>query len=148
MSIELKTLTSQDIEDFSDLIDLFENVFEMKDFTKPDNKYLQGILAKPGFFALIAKIGNKVVGGLTVYVLDQYYSKKPLAYIYDVAIATEHQRQGIGKALIKYLIDFCREKGFEEAYVQADRVDDHAIEFYRSTKISSEGEVVQFSYLF
>ena len=147
MSIELKTLTSQDIEDFSDLIDLFENVFEMKDFTKPDNKYLQGILAKPGFFALIAKIGNKVVGGLTVYVLDQYYSKKPLAYIYDVAIATEHQRQGIGKALIKHLVEFCKEKGFEEAYVQADRVDDHAIEFYRSTRISGEGDVVQFSYL-
>lgn len=146
MEIKIKILSNQDIEDFSELIDVFEAVFEMEDFVKPTDRYLQDILAKPNFFVLVAKAENEVLGGLTVYVLDQYYSPKPLAYIYDLAIAEAYQRKGIGKALMAYLSEYCKEKGFEEIFVQADRSDDYALDFYRHTKPSNEEDVVHFSY--
>lgn len=43
--------------------------------------------------------------------------------------------------------DYCRREGFEEIFVQADKVDDYAIDFYRSTNPTTEQQVVQFSYV-
>lgn len=146
MKIEIKILSDQDIDDFVELIRVFEDVFEMKDFIIPDSKYLRNILAKPNFLTLVAKDGGKVLGGLTVYIIDQYYSQKPLAYIYDLAVLKKYQRKGIGKTLIKYLTDYCKKNGFEEVFVQADRIDDYALAFYRSTNPTDEEDVAHFYY--
>jgi aminoglycoside 3-N-acetyltransferase I len=95
MEIEFKILSSEDIGDFIELIKLFGDVFEMGSLKIPDNKHLEDLLKKPDFFALIAKNNNKVVGGLTVYILQRYYSTRPVAYIYDVGVMPDHQRTGI-----------------------------------------------------
>jgi len=144
---EIKILSHNDINDFTQLIDVFEEVFEMKNFVKPGNKYLHKVLAKPGFLVLVAKANGKVLGGLTVYILDQYYSQKPLAYIYDLAVLKDFRRKGIGKMLIKRLTDYCKKNGFDEIFVQADRVDGYALDFYRLTNPTNEEDVVHFSYL-
>lgn len=146
MNIDIRILTPQDLDNFIELIRVFEDVFEMKNFTMPVNKHLQGILNKINFLALTVQVDKRIVGGLTVYILDQYYSEKPLAYIYDLAILTQYQRQGIGKKLIKYLTDYCKKNGFEEVFVQADKVDRNATDFYRSTNISDEEQLVHFYY--
>jgi aminoglycoside 3-N-acetyltransferase I len=146
MQTEIKILSHDDIREFTELIDVFECVFEMKNFSKPSNDYLHNILTKPNFFVLIAKANSKVVGGLTVYVLDQYYSKKPLAYIYDLAVLKDFQRQGIGRSLIKHLTEYCKKEGFDEVFVQADRIDDYALDFYRMTKPTNEEDVIHFYY--
>ena len=118
----------------------------MKNFVMPDHKYLTDLLKQENFLAVAAKKDHLVIGGLTIYVLQQYYSTKPLAYIYDLAVLTEYQRKGIGQKIINYVTDYCRDKGFEEVYVQADKVDAHAIDFYRKTNPTAEEAVVQFSY--
>jgi aminoglycoside 3-N-acetyltransferase I len=146
MSLEIKKLESHDVDDFTELVQVFAAVFAMENFTSPPKNHLQNLLNKADFLTFVAKTGDKVLGGLTVYVLDQYYSIQPLAYIYDLAILTEYQRQGIGKRLIAHLVEYCRQNGFEEAFVQADKVDDYAIEFYRSTNITNEEQVVHFYY--
>lgn len=146
METEIKILSHQDIDDFVALIAVFAEVFEMKNFVKPNIDYLKNILTKPNFITVVAKKGNSVVGGLTVYILDQYYANKPLAYIYDLAVLKQFQRHGIGKALIKYLTDHCKENDFEEVFVQADRIDSYALDFYRSTKPTNEEDVIHFYY--
>ena len=146
MKVEIKILSYQDVDDFVKLIDVFAEVFEMNNFIKPDIDYLKNFLAKPNFLILIARVNHKVVGGLTVYKIDQYYSKKSLAYIYDLAILKQYQRQGIGKALIEYLTDYCKENDFEEVFVQAERIDKYALNFYRSTDPTSEEDVIHFYY--
>lgn len=146
MKSEIQLLRSTDVKEFKTLISLFEEVFEMKNFVCPDEKYLSALLAKENFFAITAKIDGQVVGGLTFYVLDQYYSVKPLAYIFDLAVLTRYQRMGIGRSLIEFTNSYCKEKGFEEVFVQADKVDDYAIDFYRSTRPSNEEQVLHFYY--
>jgi aminoglycoside 3-N-acetyltransferase I len=146
METEIKILTHNDIRDFTELINVFEEVFEMKNFIKPDDHYLQTVLAKPDFLVLISKAGDKVLGGLTVYILYQYYSQKPLAYIYDLAVLKDFQRKGIGKMLIKHLKDYCKKNGFDEIFVQADRIDDYALDFYRLTRPTNEEDVIHFYY--
>lgn len=142
----IERLGKDDLSRFIELIRLFEVVFEMKDFKLPDSKHLLRLLHDDAFFVFVAIVGNRVVGGLTSYVLNQYYSEKPLAYIFDLAVETALQRQGIGKQLIVAANQFYKERGFEEVFVQADKIDEYAIDFYRSTKPTDEEQVVHFYY--
>src|SRR5690554_51064 len=143
---KMEILAVKNIDDFIELLMVYVKVFEMKNFKLPDTNYLKNLLAQDYFIAVVAKENNKIVGGLTIYVLQQYYSTQPLAYIYDLAVLTEYQRKGIGKKIMNFVTDYCRDKGFEEVYVQADKVDAHAIDFYRKTNPTAEEAVVQFSY--
>src|SRR5699024_9109035 len=100
--MEVQIAKTKDLQQLKALISVFENVFEMKNFEMPDETHLQKLLKEETFFAVTASVENKLVGGLTVYVLDQYYSKKPLAFIYDLAVLTEYQRKGIGRKLMEF----------------------------------------------
>lgn len=144
--VKINRLEETNLTEFVELIKLFEDVFEMIDFSIPDSKYLQSLLNRTNFDVFVALYDNKVVGGLTTYVLEQYYSEKPLAYIYDLAVDKNLQRHGIGKKLIEETNKFYKEKGFEEVFVQADKIDVYAIDFYRKTNPSEEEQVVHFYY--
>lgn len=145
MNLNIKKLTSLNLKDFVKLIKVFETVFEMEKFSMPDESHLQKLLERDDFLVFAAIKDNEVVGGLTAYTLHQYYSEQPLVYIYDLAVKTEFQRQGIGKKLIAGITDHCKKIGIEEIFVQADLVDKYAIDFYRSTGARHE-EVVHFYY--
>jgi aminoglycoside 3-N-acetyltransferase I len=103
-------------------------------------------LKKDHFIVLTAKVRGRVIGGMTGYILDQYYDTKPLAYIYDLAILVEFQRKGIGRQLIEFFNSYCKNIGIAEVFVQADKADDYAIDFYHSTRPTHEIQVVHFNY--
>lgn len=145
MDLKIEKLDHNDIEKFTALIKLFEDVFEMDNFLIPNDVHLQKLLKKEDFFVFVALLDERVVGGLTSYILHQYYSTRPLVYIFDLAVATEYQWKGIGKNLIATNNDYCRSIGAEVAMVQADVADDYAIKFYRSTGGKPE-EVIHFDY--
>ncbi len=143
--ISIQKLTTGDLPLFLELIRLFEVVFEMKDFVMPPEAHLQQLLNREDFFVFVALADGKVAGGLTAYTLIQYYSIKPLVYIYDLAVANERQRRGIGRRLVHGLNEYCRRNGVEEVFVQADEVEDHAVAFYHATGGTAE-KVVHFYY--
>ena len=145
MDLTIERLSHNDIEKFTALIKVFEDVFEMKNFTIPNKLHLQHLLEKEDFFVFVALLDGKVVGGLTSYILHQYYSAKPLVYIFDLAVTTKYQWKGIGKSLIANNNDYCKSIGAEVVMVQADVADDYAIRFYRSTGGKPE-EVIHFDY--
>ncbi|MES2617390.1 MAG: GNAT family N-acetyltransferase [Bacteroidota bacterium] len=146
MNIQIKKLNKDDLFEFVQLIKVFEEVFEMQSFEIPINNHLQNLLNKQDFFVFVAIIDTQVIGGLTAYTLEQYYSSKPLAYVYDLAVNKKLQRQGIGKLLMEAICNYCNENGFEEVFVQADRVDDYALAFYRKTMPTAEEDVSHFYY--
>lgn len=146
MDINIRRLDHHDIDTFISLIRLFEDVFEMKNFKMPDESYLRQLLDRDDFFAFVAMAGNKVAGGLTSYIMHQYYAAAPLVYIFDLAVKTELQRQGIGSMLIAANNSYSKTIGAEAVMVQADKADDYAIEFYHSTGAAAE-EVIHFEYV-
>lgn len=115
----------------------------MKNFRMPDENYLESLLDKNDFFVFVAVADNRVVGGLTSYIMQQYYSESPLVYIYDLAVKRKFQRQGIGKMLIAGNNDYCKSINVETVMVEADIIDDHAIKFYNSTGARGE-KVIHF----
>jgi aminoglycoside 3-N-acetyltransferase I len=146
MEITIKRLGATDLDDFLDLLGVFEDVFEWENFTVPETEHLQKLLNSANFLAFVAISDQKVTGGLTAYVLDRYDTVKPSAYIYDLAVIPDHQRHGIGKTLIAALNGYCEQNGFSEAFVQADSEDIHAVNFYRTTPISHELKAIHFTY--
>jgi len=145
MEISIQQLLPHDISVFAGLLRVFEDVFEMKDFSLPDDAWLSTLLHQKEFTVFVAKDGDTVIGGLTAYVLKSYYAESSEVYLYDLAVATSFQRKGIGRELLLALTGFCRQNNFREFFVQASEGDTHALEFYRSTGGIPE-KVVHFNY--
>ncbi|MDN3689109.1 GNAT family N-acetyltransferase [Cyclobacterium jeungdonense] len=144
--MEIRQLAKNEAGLFQELIDLFGTEFEMDPFPSPDIAQLRVLLQKDHFLVFVAMKEGSVIGGLTVYRLDGYYTGKPAAYIYDLAVKNEFQGQGIGKQLMAFTREFCREERYEEMFVQADGDDENAIHFYRRTRPDGEESAVHFTY--
>jgi len=130
-----KQLTSSDVALLKELLGLFAEVFEDPQAYQsavPSDQYLQELLAKPHFIAVIAQNGNDVIGGLAAYVLDKFEQDRREIYIYDLAVAEEHRRKGIASGLITALKSIAKERRAYVIYVQADRGDTPAIKLYES----------------
>jgi aminoglycoside 3-N-acetyltransferase I len=143
--MEIVRLEPDDAADFEALIGIFREVFEASRPT-PDPGYLKGLLDNPDFMVFVMKLDQRIIGGLTIYVLHQYYETQPIAFIYDVGISSSFQGKGYGRALMAHVRSHCFEHGFTELFVEAEADDTDAIEFYRKTNAASEMRVVQFSY--
>lgn len=148
MIIEIKKLIPKDLDQFTALIRVFKQVFEWEDLPFPTRKHLQKVLANPYVIVLIAKADQKVVGGLTAHLLDRYNSENPSAYVYDLAVLPDFQRNGIGSKLMTSLLDYGASHGFQEVFVQTETNDCQAVNFYRSTPITSELQATHFTYSF
>lgn len=145
MEITIKQLSEGDLGQFTEMLELFGEVFELKYYQIPDKSYLENLLASPNFAVFVALSDNQVTGGLTGHIIPSYYFESSEFYIYDLAVKTACQRQGIGKKLMAAVAAFCHEKNYSEYFVQADEPDKHALEFYRSTGGRPE-KVVHFYY--
>ena len=144
-TVTIQKLDAHGINSFVDLLRVFEVVFEMKAYSMPPQPYLQRLLEQDSFWIFVAVINGEVVGGLTAYVLPQYYTERPLVYLYDLAVNISHQRQGVGRQLLAGLTQYSRSLGVDEVFVQADGDDAEAINFYQATGGRAES-VVHFTY--
>ena len=145
MNITIKQLKPEDIVEFIGMLQLFEDVFEMKEHQIPYEGYLSKLLSRADFIVYIALHNDAVVGGLTAHVLPSYYFQSSEVYVYDLAVKTTFQRKGIGRKLLRALTAYCELHHYKEFFVQADEPDTHALEFYRSTGGIAE-KVVHFNY--
>lgn len=146
METKIKILGVSNVEELEGLLTVFERTFDMEHFKRPRKEYLRTLLSREDFFVVIVKFGNQIIAGLTAYLLEQYYVEKPLAYIYDVAVLKEYQRKGVGKQLITFVNRYFYQRGVEGVFVQANKSDDDALKFYRSTEPDQEEPVFHFYY--
>jgi ribosomal protein S18 acetylase RimI-like enzyme len=97
---------------------------------RPDDEYLAGLLAKPDFITIVALAADKVVGGLSAYVLQKFEQPRSEIYIYDLAVDERHRRRGIATRLIGELKTIGGALGAYVIFVQADPGDEPAIALY------------------
>jgi aminoglycoside 3-N-acetyltransferase I len=138
-------LGSQDISRFRQLMSVFADAFDDAQAYQgapPSDAYVQRLLAKPTFIVLTAEVEGAVVGGLVAYVLEKFERERSEVYIYDLAVAAAHRRQGIARDLILLLKRIAADLGAYVIYVQADLVDDPAIQLY--TSLGKREDVLHF----
>jgi aminoglycoside 3-N-acetyltransferase I len=144
-SLRLHQLTTVDVPILRALNALFGKAFDDRATycaDPPSDVYLEALLAKEHVVVLVALLGQEVVGGLVAYELDKFERMRRELYIYDLAVAEVHRRQGIATALIKRLREIAVRRGAWVVYVQADYGDEPAIALY--DKLGTREEVLHF----
>jgi aminoglycoside 3-N-acetyltransferase I len=130
-----KALEAADLPLMKALLKMFGEAFDEVDTYQskvPDDAYLASLLAKSHFIAIVALKGDEVVGGLAAYELEKFEQARSEIYIYDLAVAEAHRRQGIATALIEELKRIARRRPAYVIFVQADPGDEPAIRLYDS----------------
>lgn len=109
---------------------------------RPSPAYLERLLGSDHFIALAALKNGEVVGGIAAYELQKFEQERSEIYIYDLAVAAVHRRQGIATALIQELKKIAAARGVYVIFVQADIGDAPAIALY--TKLGTREDVLHF----
>lgn len=138
-------LAPDDVALMEALLTVFGEAFDEAETygrNRPSGDYLRRLLGSDYFIALVALKGNDVVGGIAAYELKKFEQERSEIYIYDLAVAAAHRREGIATALIQELKSIAAARGAYVIFVQADRGDDPAIALY--TKLGVREEVLHF----
>ena len=109
---------------------------------QPSTRYLERLLGGDTFIALAAVLDDEVVGGVAAYVLPKFEQERSEIYIYDLAVAEAHRRQGIATAMIAELQRIGALRGAYVIFVQADHGDDAATALY--AKLGTRENVIHF----
>jgi aminoglycoside 3-N-acetyltransferase I len=95
-------------------------------------------LADPRNVCFVAVDRDATIGFLRGTELDQMDSDRKQMFLYEIAVVPDHRREGAGRALVRALLEYCRERGFEEAFVFTDPSNEPAVALYRSTGGATE----------
>jgi aminoglycoside 3-N-acetyltransferase I len=145
VNLTIQQIEPDDITLMEALLTTFGEVFEEVETysgNRPSADYLRQLLKNDYFIAIVALKAGEVVGGIAAYELKKFEQERSEIYIYDLAVAAPHRRQGIATALIHKLKEIAAERGAYVIFVQADLGDDPAIELY--TKLGIREDVLHF----
>jgi aminoglycoside 3-N-acetyltransferase I len=143
--ISICQISAKDSALMADLLTVFGEAFDEVDTyssSRPSAAYLKRLLGSDYFIALAALKNGSVVGGIAAYELQKFEQERSEIYIYDLAVAAEHRREGIATALIQELRKMAVARAAYVVFVQADIGDDPAIALY--TKLGVREDVLHF----
>jgi aminoglycoside 3-N-acetyltransferase I len=141
----IRQLAPDDVALMEALLTTFGKAFdevETYSAARPSPAYLERLLGSDHFIALAALKNGEVVGGIAAYELQKFEQERSEIYIYDLAVAAVHRRQGIATALIQELKKIAAARGVYVIFVQADIGDAPAIALY--TKLGTREDVLHF----
>jgi len=133
----IQQLTSDDEALMRSLLGMFGKAFgEAQAYcgNQPAAGYLRQLLASDTFIALAALKNG--------YELRKFEQERSEIYIYDLAVAAEHRREGIATALIRKLQQLAAARAAYVIFVQADVGDAAAIALY--SKLGVREDVFHF----
>jgi len=145
LTLEIRRLGPDDGDRMRVLNRLFGGAFDDSatyELAPPSEKYLRRALSREETIALAAYADGEIAGGLVAYVLDKLEQERSEIYIYDLAVAEHHRRQGIATALIAELQGIAAAFNAWVIYVQADYGDEQAIALYE--KLGTREDVMHF----
>ena len=143
----IRRIAPDDIALMEAMLTTFGDAFgDMESYTgkRPSAAYLRRLLGSDYFIALAAVKNGKVVGGIAAYELRKFEQERSEIYIYDLAVAAAHRREGIATALIDELGNVAAARGAYAIFVQSDTSveDEAAIALY--TKLGKREDVLHF----
>src|ERR1700687_5960760 len=103
MPLSVRQITPNDVAMMQALLETFGDAFgDLDTYTgnRPSAGYLRRLLGSDYFIALAASKNDEIVGGIAAYELRKFEQERSEVYIYDLAVAVGHRRQGIATALI------------------------------------------------
>ncbi|WP_275299061.1 AAC(3)-I family aminoglycoside N-acetyltransferase [Billgrantia kenyensis] len=145
--VDIHHLTPNDVPLMKALLTTFGDAFnEPATYTvnPPSADYLEQLLDSDTFIALAALKNRVVIGGIAAYELKKFEQERSEIYIYDLAVASGHRREGTATMLIEKLKEIAAKRGAYVIFVQADTgiEDEPAIALY--TRLGRREHVLHF----
>lgn len=144
-AVRIHRLTPADVDQLRRLNAVFADAFHDAEAylrAPPSDAYLYELLGRDHVIVLVAIDDSAMVAGLVAYELTKFERARSEIYIYDLAVAESHRRQGIATQLIGQLRVIAHQRGAWVVFVQADCGDDAAIALYE--KLGTREEVLHF----
>jgi len=113
--------------------------------TPPDSATSGRFLVTPGHHLLIAYEDDQPAGFVSGVELT-HPDKGTEMFLYELAVAEEFQRRGIGKALVGALLEVARDRGCYDMWVLTDADNDAALATYRTTGTTDESSHVMLTW--
>ncbi len=89
------------------------------------------LLNDPCFFMVVARLGSsEIMGRIYGHVLHRFSHSDLL--LYEVDVADEHRRKGVGKAMLEFVKSFARERNYRETWVLTEEDNAPAQALYAS----------------
>lgn len=120
----IKTLTQ---DDFALLINAADDVFD----DPVEVTYAREFLNDPRHH-IVAAVSDGVIVGFASAVHYIHPDKPPELWINEVGVASPHQGRGIGRAIMKEILQLGRRLGCKNAWVLTDRGNEPANRLYKS----------------
>jgi len=93
----------------------------------------QEFLNDPRHRLVVALDNNLIVGFVSAVIYVHPDKPAPELWINEIGVASSHQRQGIGKALMQAILEEAKKSGCTEAWVLTDRANPPAMAMYKSS---------------
>lgn len=108
---------------------------------------VQNFLASPGHHLAVAIDDGVVVGFASAVQYVHPDKHRPELWVNEVGVSPSHQNRGVGKALMKALLEVGRDAGCSEAWVLTERNNQPAMKLYKAVGGEEEKqEIVMFSF--
>jgi GNAT superfamily N-acetyltransferase len=103
--------------------------------------WAERFVADPGHHLLVAYVDDRPVGMVTGVEMT-HPDKGTEMFLYELSVAEEHRRQGIGRALVAELAKLAWQQGCYGMWVLTDRTNTAAMTAYQAAGGVDDGESV------
>jgi len=94
----------------------------------------------PNYFLYVSKIEEKIIGTFALLIMDNLAHKgKPSAVVEDVVVDIGYRSQGIGRLMIEYAIDICKQYGCYKLALSSNIKRERAHRFYENLGFKKHG---------
>lgn len=126
-----------------EMADLYSLVY---DFCTPDQvRIVYQYFNKNKLKGFIAQIDNNLLGGVLFDVKDVPYSNGRCMFIETIQIKPEYQRMGIGSALFKKAIEYCKSHKIGAVEFLVDKNIKSNIQWYKHFGMKTDGWIGMYS---
>lgn len=118
-------------------------------FDRPsDPPAVRAFLRNPANHLLVAYIDDRPAGFIRGQELQRLDTVRPMLFLYEIGVAEEYRREGIGTALVREFARLGEERGCSEMFVLTNHSNTAAMRMYASGggQLSREHDIAMFEW--
>jgi ribosomal protein S18 acetylase RimI-like enzyme len=104
--------------------------FECRTGTHVDNAFMERFLADNHNYLVAAIEGDTPIGFVLGYSMQRVDHEASMLYVHEVSVSEHRRREGIGTALMRRVLEICREEGMLKMFLVTGRANEAAIGLY------------------
>jgi GNAT superfamily N-acetyltransferase len=139
--IEEVEIVKATVNDIPFILELYKQLGGVGNFTTDEAKKVFGkFQLYPDYSVYLAKIGERIVGTFELLIMDNLaHSGAPSGIVEDVVVDNEYRSQGIGRKMMEYAINCCREKHCYKLMLSSNIQRERAHRFYEGLGFKKHG---------